>query len=332
MTSIQEVALSAGVSAATVSRALAGKPGVSDRVRAKVVQIASDLDYSISKSAASLTTGRTLTIGLITPDVSRWYFGHLVAAIEKKLSEAGYDILLYDIGSGESRGRFFAKMPLRKRVDAVVALLIPNDHEATVLQSLRVPVAILGASRPGFASLGANDVLTAATAVRHLINLGHQKIGMIGAGNTPEDLVSPRERRAGYLLALSEAGIDFDPQLEQNGDYTALGGERAMDLLLAAPTRPTAVFAQSDEMAIGAMKSIRRHGLSIPTDISIIGIDDHELSDAVGLTTLAQPLADHGSEIARAILGQLSEPGVEVPRIELPTRLIVRETTGPAKP
>ncbi|MBC7518127.1 MAG: LacI family DNA-binding transcriptional regulator [Microbacteriaceae bacterium] len=331
MTKIQEVAAALGVSVATVSRAMSGKPGVSDAVRARVRLLADELNYLPSRSASALATGRTLTIGVVTPYIARWYFGHLISAIESSFTAAGYDLLLYNVSSENARSRFFQTLPVRKRVDALVVLLLPDDNEAAALRTLGIPVATVGSQQEGFISVGIDDVRTAEVAVQHLINLGHRRIAMIGEGFgvVPLQFVAPVDRQIGYYNALRAADIDVNPELEQNGEFTMQGGEEAMNRLLAARERPTAVFAQSDEMAIGALRSIRRHGLSVPGDISIIGIDDHEMSGMVGLTTMAQSLPAMGSSLAQAILEHLENPAAEVsPHTELPTRLVVRETTG----
>ena len=333
-TRIQDVAAALGVSVATVSRTISGKPGVSNEVRARVLATAKELDYTVSRSASGLVTGRTLTIGVVTPYIARWYFGHTVEAIGSVLAGAGYDLLLYDIGSDESRDRFFAKMPAKKRVDALVTLLLPDEKETRVLRELGIPIATAWAARPGIASVSINDVLAAETAVRHLINLGHRSIAMIGEAVDPVPMqyVTPAERRSGYLNAMREAGIEPVPEFEQNGHYTVQGGEEAMNRILASREHPTAVFVQSDEMAFGALRAIRRHGLRVPEDISVIGIDGHELSENFGLTTLAQPLREMGAAMAELLLEQLESPVTEVPpHIEFPTRLVVRETTGPVR-
>lgn len=334
VTKIQEVAAALGVSVATVSRAMSGKPGVSDAVRARVRSLATELNYLPSRSASALATGRTLTIGVVTPYIARWYFGHLISAIESSFTAAGYDLLLYNVSSENSRTRFFQTLPVRKRVDALVVLLLPDDGEATALRTLGIPVATVGSQQEGFISVGIDDVRTAEVAVQHLINLGHRRIAMIGEGFdvVPLQFVAPVDRQIGYYNALRAAGIDVNPELEQNGEFTMQGGEEAMNRLLAARERPTAVFAQSDEMAIGALRSIRRHGLRVPEDISVIGIDDHEMSGMVGLTTMAQSLPAMGSSVAQAILEHIEDPAAEVlPHTELPTRLVVRETTGPVR-
>ncbi|MGW3073441.1 MULTISPECIES: LacI family DNA-binding transcriptional regulator [unclassified Kitasatospora] len=329
--SITDVANATGVSASTVSRALRGREGVSEELRARIVAVAAELGYTASRSASSLASGRTYSIAVLAPYVGRWFFGTVLDAAERVFSTAGYDVVLYNLGSAETRNRFFAELPLRKRVDAVFSMLLPTEDEAERLRSLGIPLAItVGGPRPGFTTVGIDDRASAELAVRHLVNLGHRRIGLIGTRATaPLHWTTPDLRRRAYLDVLADAGIEYDPALEADGEYTVDGGERAMTDLLAARQPPTAVFAESDEMAMGALRALRAHRLLVPDDISIVGFDGHELADVVGLTTVAQPVADHGTEAAGLLLRRLQATDDVPDYLELPTRLIVRNTTAP---
>ncbi|WP_189929401.1 LacI family DNA-binding transcriptional regulator [Streptomyces sulfonofaciens] len=332
--SITDVARATGVSASTVSRALRGRPGVSVEVRARIVEAAAALGYTASRSASSLASGRTFSIGVIVPYVGRWFFGTVVDAAEHVFSAAGYDVLLYNLGSPDARKRFFTKLPVRKRVDAVLSLLVPDDDEADALRSLGVPLAaIVGEPRPGFTVVGIDDRAGAQSAVRHLVNLGHRRIGMISGDSGPQHWTAPVRRRQAYLDVLSDAGLAHDPALEADGGYTVEGGERAMTELLAASRPPTAVFAQSDEMAMGALRALRLHRLRVPDDVSIIGFDNHELADVIGLTTIAQPVAAQGAQAAGLLVRQLEHARLAPPaHVQLPIRLELRDTTAPPNP
>lgn len=332
--SITDVARAAGVSTSTVSRALRGRPGVSDEVRAQIAAVAAQLGYTASRSASSLASGRTFTIGVIAPYIGRWFFGTVLDAAEKVFSAAGYDVLLYNLGTPETRKRFFTRLPVRKRVDAVLSLLIPDEEEAAALRSLDVPLAsTVGGARDGFSVVGIDDHAGATSAVRHLVNLGHRRIGMISGASEPLHWTTPVARRRAYLDVLADAGIEHDPELEADGGYTVEGGEQAMTELLAASRPPTAVFAQSDEMAMGALRALRRHRLRVPDDVSVVGFDDHELAEVIGLTTVAQPVTGQGAEAARLLLERLDAPDAEPPgHVQMPIRLILRETTAPPSP
>jgi DNA-binding LacI/PurR family transcriptional regulator len=166
--------------------------------------------------------------------------------------------------------------------------------------------------------------------VQHLVNLGHRRIALIsGTPGDPMGFTTQFDRRQGYRETLAAAGLPVDPGLDVGGDFTVEGGEIAMAQLLSHPNPPTAVFAESDEMAFGALRTLRRAGLGPPRDISLIGFDDHALADLMELTTIAQPVREQGARAAQLLLDVLDGRSGER-RITLPTRLIVRGTTGPA--
>ena len=335
MTSIKDVARTVGVSTATVSRALRGLPRVSDETRGRVLKAAAELDYVASPSAAGLASGQTRAVGVIVPFVTRWFYGSVIQGAEELLREAGYDLLLYTLaGDKAARHRVFRTHLLRKRVDAVLVLsLTPTDEEVAALARLDRPVAVVGATVDGWASVGIDDGATARIAMRHLIDLGHTRIGYVGGSLEEQlDFAAPMDRLTGYHDAMAAAGLPLDPAWEVVGDFTVRGGLAATRLLLAADPRPTAVFAASDEMAVGAVHAIREAGLRVPEDVSVIGIDDHEMAEFFDLTTVAQPVHEQGQLAATLLLEALDEDvgqRTRPPAIIVPTRLVVRRTTAP---
>ena len=336
MTSIKDVARTVGVSTATVSRALRGLPRVSDETRIRVLRAAAELDYVASPTAASLASGQTRAVGVIVPFVTRWFYASVVQGAEELLREEGYDLLLYNLGGDrEARRRVFRSHLLRKRVDAVLVLsLTPTDEEVRALAKLDRPVAVVGATVPGWASVRIDDNETARIAMQHLLDLGHRRIGYIGGSLEEQlDFAAPLDRLHGYRAAMDCAGIDVVPSWEVIGDFTVRGGLAAMRLLLEADPRPSAVFAASDEMAVGAVHAAREAGLRVPEDISVIGIDDHDMAEFFDLSTVAQPVHQQGQLAARLLLDALAavdeDPSAEPPALTVPTRLIVRHTTAP---
>jgi LacI family transcriptional regulator, repressor for deo operon, udp, cdd, tsx, nupC, and nupG len=326
--SIDEVARRAGVSIATVSRALRGMPDVAVATRERVWTAARELDYVASPFAARLASGHSSTVGVVVPFVNRWFFAELLGAIESVLSGAGYDLLLQNLADVEGRERFFTTLPVRKRVDAVlVASLALTDSEVAALMTLQIPVGVLGTRYPGLFSVRIDDVAAAMLAVQHLLDLGHRRIGLIG-GDTddPMRFTPPLHRRTGYRRALRAAGIPLDPELERLGYFTLAGGEAAMRELLALTRRPTAVFAESDEMAYGAIRAIRRAGLTVPDDVAVIGFDDHATAELLDLSTVRQPVTEQGARLAATLLAALH--GAATPTdVVLDTELVVRGST-----
>ncbi len=329
-TTIAEVAALAGVSTATVSRSLRGLPHVSAETRSRVAEAARSLSYSAAHSASCLRSGLTRTVGVVVPYADRWFFGKVVSGAAPVLRAAGLDLLLYHLGDDAGRDRFFADLPLRGRVDAVLLLSVGTTApESRALRSLDVPIAVVGVDGE-FPSVRIDDEASAARAVRYLVHLGHRDIGLISGGpDVPFGFLTPFQRRGGYLDVLAGAGITAAPDLEADGGFTIAGGERAMCQLLAAPHRPTAVFAESDEMAFGALRALRRAGLRVPRDISVVGFDDHDLAETLDLTTVAQPVPEQGALAAELLLHQLGRGAAPTGGTLLPTRLVIRGSTAP---
>ncbi|PZS32315.1 MAG: LacI family transcriptional regulator [Pseudonocardiales bacterium] len=326
--SIEDVARLAGVSIATVSRALRGLPDVATATRDQVFAAAAELDYIASPFAARLASGRAATVGVVLPFVNRWFFAEVIDTVETALRKAGFDLLLYNLGDEAGRARFFDVMPMRKRVDAVlVASLVLSDEEFDALASLGSPVALLGLERPGFLSVRIDDIQGAYQAVEHLLTLGHRRIGLIG-GDTddPMRFTPPLHRRDGYRDALRDAGIETDPAAEVLGYFTTDGGSAAAEALLALPDRPTALFAESDEMAYGALRTIRRHNLRVPEDIAVIGFDDQAIAELMDLSTIRQPVAEQAVDITARLLAAI-DGDIERTNVVLPTELVVRGST-----
>lgn len=330
--SIVDVARLAGVSVATVSRALRGLPNVSEATRGRVLQAASELEYIASPLAAALVTGRTRSVGVIASAAAPWFFTEAVRGIEGTLRDAGYDVLLHMLPAGERRDQFFAGLPVRRRVDGIVLVgLRLTEPEAQALTGLRVPLVAVAETLPGVHTERIDNRAAGALAVQHLLDLGHTRIGLVGGPLTTsmEDGGAPSARSQGALGALRAAGLE--PVGVEDGGFTPRGGAAAMGRLLAGAHRPGAVFCESDEMAFGALSCLHRSGLRSPEDVSVIGFDDHELAEAFELTTVAQPVAAQSSAAARWLVGVLDAEESEEPAANThEVRLVVRGTTARA--
>jgi LacI family repressor for deo operon, udp, cdd, tsx, nupC, and nupG len=272
-------------------------------------------------------------VGLVVPFVNRWFFAEVIGHVEDALRNSEFDLLLYNLGDATGRSRFFDVMPMRKRVDGVlVASLMLNDAEFDALTDLKRPVGLLGLERPGFVSVRIDDVAAARAAVDHMVAAGHQRIGLIG-GDTddPMAFTPPLRRRDGYRDALRAVGVEPDPQLELLGYFTVDGGRAAARKLLSLPDRPTAIFAESDEMAYGALREIRDAGLRVPQDIAVVGFDDQPLSDLFDLTSIRQPVAAQALDVTTRLLDLIehdTEPPTGSGAVVLPTELITRGSTA----
>jgi LacI family transcriptional regulator, repressor for deo operon, udp, cdd, tsx, nupC, and nupG len=323
---IKDVAKEAGVSTATVSRALRAMQHVNPETRAKILAAAEKLNYAI---ATHNQPKRANSVGIIAPYLSRWYFAKVIQGAEQALSQAGLDLLVYNINQNEDRHRIFQEEYLKGRIDALIAISLPlNEEEMQAIVDLDIPTALVGTGDKRFASIRIDDVAGARTATQHLVNQGHTRIGLIGGmSNDPYKFPVPRHRKKGFLEVLEESGLEFDPYHEVIGDFQAATSVRAMGELLARRNRPTAIFCESDEMAIGAMHAIKHHGLKVPDDISIVGFDNHEMAEYFDLTTIEQPVQMMGEMAAWSIMEKLKKPDSDMPNLMLPTSLIVRNST-----
>jgi len=334
MVGIDEVARHAGVSTATVSRALSGNGHVSPATRLKVEAAADELGYVVSSTASSLASGRMKNIGVVVPFLDRWFFSSVVEGAQKSLLKNGYDLTLYSLtGGGAERRSVFDHFLLRQRVDAVIAISLElTATEVTSLHALGKPLVGVGGPIEGVRTLTIDDVAVARLATEHLLSLGHTRIAHIG-GNKDLDLDFhlPTNRRVGYENALDAAGIKPAAELFMTADFTMRGGYQAAKQLLGNPhDRPTAIFAASDEMAIGTILAAKDLGLIVPRDVSVIGVDDHELADFFGLSTIAQFPQGQGAKAVEILLDQLSPGKHLTPNLNtpMPFELIVRSSTA----
>jgi len=328
---IVEIAGRAGVSPATVSRALRGMHHVNEETRSKIVAAAMELNYPLrSDLIPRELVQRTNRIGVIAPYISRWYFAEAINGIEQSLREAGMDLLLYNFSQVDARQRIFQHKQLRGKVDALIVISMPpTDEEFTSLLSLGIPITTIGFVHEGCTSVAIDDVVGGKVATQHLTGLGHRKIAILsGQRETAYNFDVSDNRTKGYIEALNEVGVEWDPDLEIRGDFNIYTAEIAMNSFLSRKKLPTAIFCHSDEMAFGAMKAIRSKGMRVPEDISVIGFDGHQIAQYVGLTTVSQPPQFEGQVAAASAIAEVADPTLEPKHIVVPLSLVVRETTA----
>ena len=328
---IVEIAEQAGVSPATVSRALRGMHHVNEATRAKIVAAAMELHYPIRPDLIPRElVERTNCIGVIAPYISRWFFSQAINGIEQSLREVGINLLLYNFSQVDARQRIFQQKQLRGKVDALIVVSMPpTDEEFTSLLSLGIPITTIGFTHEGCTSVVIDDFLGGKIATQHLTSLGHREIAILsGQRDTAYNFNVSDNRNAGYVEALHEVGVEWDPDLEIRGDFNIYTSEIAMESFLRRKKLPSAIFCHSDEMAFGALKAIRAKGMRVPEDISVIGFDDHEIAQYIGLTTISQPPQFQGQIAATAATTEIAHPENERKKISVPISLVVRETTA----
>jgi DNA-binding LacI/PurR family transcriptional regulator len=265
--------------------------------------------------------------------MSRWFFGAMLEGLEAVLRDARLDVLLYHVGDVADRQDFFQRLPARRKVDAVVVLAFPVDEQERLrLEMIGTTIVAAGGQVASYPYVCIDDFAAGRQAVDHLLFLGHRRIAMIGAVD-PEEPRYPATtgRFEAYHAALRDAGLPLRDELTVAVDWGGPSGAAAMERLLSLREPPTAVYAHSDEIAVGAMRTLRRAGLRVPEDISLIGIDDHPIAELTDLTTVRQPVREQGVLAGEMVLGLLRGDDVER-AITVPTGLIIRGSTAPPRP
>lgn len=330
-----DVAQKAGVSTATVSRALRDVPGVSARTRARVRAIADELSYVISPEASRLSRGGTGRVAVVVPRLDVWFYSAMLASLETTLFEANLDVLVYQVDGVEQRSRFFHDLPARRKVDALVMIALPLLHdEAERLDLLGVHVVVAGGQLGDYPHVQADDHRVGCVATGHLLGLGHRRVAMIRTSDSAGTaLSSDRERTRGYRDALADAGVAFRDEYLVTVPYGVGAGADGIDRLLALETPPSAVFAYSDEIAISALHRLLAHGLRVPEDVSLIGVDGHPLGETCGLTTVSQSVTGQGRAAGGMVLSLLvGKPLPDGGAVVVPPELLERGSTASPPP
>jgi LacI family transcriptional regulator len=322
------IAAEAGVSLPTVSKVVNGRPDVAPDTRARVERLLGELNYQ----RPGLRRGRRAgLIDLVFNGLDSPWAVEILRGAEEWCSAHGMGAAVSAVRHGNARPASWTSALASHDTDGVI--LITSELTPPQLQQLRqdgLPLVVVDPANlpdPDLPSVGATNWAGGLAATDHLLGLGHRRIAAITG---PADYLCSRARIDGYRSALERAGLPFDPALVRHGDFQHEGGFQRGGELLALPARPTAIFAGSDQQALGVCEAARQRGLRIPQDLSVVGFDDLPAARWVSppLTTIRQPLAEMGRTAAE-MLGDLIE-GIPLRsnRVELTTELIVRESTA----
>ncbi|PRB38945.1 LacI family transcriptional regulator [Arthrobacter sp. MYb23] len=327
---IQDVAVLSGLSICTVSRALRNLPNVSEKAQRQVAEAASKLGYKASAAASRLAGGTTGSVAIVAPTATAWFFAQAVEAAEEVFGDSGYDTVLISLRNKASvRRQFFADLEeLAQRVDGLLLLNVDlTSQEVEALEACGMAVASVGMGNVPWDNVGIDDEHAAWQATQHLLRLGHWDLAVLSSNEHSVVTETPRFR--GFKRALDEHHLTVHPDFVVGTGPSIDDGRRAMTELIARGAKPTAVFAHCDEAAFGALTALREHGLSVPKHVSVIGIDDHPMSWFLGLSTVAQPVADQGAFAANLLCERLlnTEASHQPSNHLLDTKLIERKTT-----
>ncbi|MCE7791413.1 catabolite control protein A [Salipaludibacillus sp. CUR1] len=328
---IYDVAREAGVSMATVSRVVNGNPNVKPTTRKKVLEAIERLGYRPNAVARGLASKRTTTVGVIIPDISSTFFSELARGIEDIATMYKYNIILCNSDQNKEKEIHLINTLLEKQVDGIVFMggEITKEHEETFKNS-PVPIVLSATidDQKEFPSVNIDYKQAAYDAVAALTGQGHKKIAMLSG--TLEDPINGYMKFAGYKKALQDAGLDLNEDLVIIGDYTYDSGLEAMESLLKLDEKPTAIFASTDEMALGVIHGAQDAGFKVPDDFEIIGFDNTRLATMVRptLTTVVQPMYDIGAVSMRLLTKYMNEEEVTDKVVLLPHRVEYRQSTS----
>ncbi|PKW07095.1 transcriptional regulator, LacI family [Streptomyces sp. 1222.5] len=339
MPTMADVARCAGVSVATVSHVLNGTRPVLPHTRQAVLDAVDALGYTPNTLARSLVTSRTRSIGLAVSAISNPYFTEILQGVEAAALEAGYSLLIADPHDDPGHERKVVQLLHERRVDGMIVAPSAEPHDLVgYLGRHTVPTVFLDrlidprVPAPFFDQVCAESAEPTARLVTHLAGLGHRRIGLVAG---LPGLSTTGERIAGYQDGLSAAGLGHDERLLVTGNSESAGAEQATDALLALPDAPTALVTANNAMTIGALRALRRHGLSVPEDIALCCFDDFAWADLFSprLTAVAQPSRELGARAVRMLLDRLTEPSRPSRTVRLPCAFMHRTSCGcPEKP
>ena len=327
-----EVAKEAKVSVATVSRVVNGAGGVSKKLEQRVLRAMKKLHYHPSSLARSLKTQRSMLVGVLVPLLEHPFYSRMASVIEHRLFDFSYRALICNSEEDEERELAYIEMLLRQRVEGIIIDSSARNTQSLIeLRENKIPIVLFDRMFP---DVPCNQVFCdnsqgGFSAMQHLAELGHRRIGVVAAPSYPETL---QRRLRGVREAIAAFGIDDDPELIIIGDTQLFDmGYEAGKHLLSLRQRPTAIFALTDVTALGVMHAAAEIGLRIPHDLSLMGYDDVPFASYTvpQLTTVAQPFVEMGTTAVELLLKQMESPDQEPAKAVLPTRLVVRGSTAP---
>ncbi len=329
MRTIQDVARKAKVSIATVSRVVNNSPHkVNQATRERVLEAIRELDYRPNALAKGLLMKKTMTIGIIIPDISNPYYAEIVRGIQDVADQSGYAVMLQNTDRKQERIINYIYLLREKLADGIIFSggIIHGYETLSALKELRERVVVIGRHEVDFPAVRVDNIGGATQATQHLIDLGHERIGFIGG---PERSTTALDRLTGCKNALAQNSYPIDPSLIKQGNLTPKSGYLAARELLDQKDTPTAIFAANDQMAFGAIKAAKELGMSVPDDLSVVGFDNIPLSSYFKppLTTVEIPMYEVGVTGMKMLIDVISKKSFEKVKF-FKTSLLIRDSTG----
>lgn len=325
---IYDVASLAGLSISTVSRVLNTPGQVNDATRAKVLAAIDQLGFVPKAEARARALQGTRRIGVVTPFFTAPSFVQRMRGMHAALNPTNYELIIYTVDSLSRLKGYLSTLPLTGNLDGLIVMSLPvADEDAERLLRLQLETVLIEYHQPGFSSVEIDDMHGGLMAAQYLVERGHRRIAFIGDIDPPDYAIRPVVSRfEGFRTGLAEAGIDLPEEYVISCEYDQDDSRQGARMLLDLPQPPTAIFAAADIQAIAVMKVARELGLSIPADLALLGFDDLDIADYVGLTTIRQPLDDSGRIAVELLMTRMAVPERPSQHVKLPLSIVQRDT------
>ena len=324
---IRDVAVLAGVSHQTVSRVINDNERVNPETRRRVEAAIKELGYQPNAIARYMAQGHTSTLACISPNLTDYTFASIIEGAETEARNNGFFVITASAPDPSTFNTLINQLINSRRTEGLL-VINPYIDDRNKFLPQEVPIVLIGAHPRDHTSSAVmlDEQGAGRMATEHLLSLGHQSIAVI-TGPLVEDCV--QDRLVGYKMALQNTGIEYNPALVTEGDWSATSGNQAIEDLLSHGHKFTALFAQNDRMAVGAIHALRQHGIRVPEDVSVIGFDDMPLASYFDppLTTIRQDFFCSGCEAVRLMITSLEQPDQPPKQTLLPAELITRQST-----
>ncbi|HEU5098620.1 MAG TPA: LacI family DNA-binding transcriptional regulator [Roseiflexaceae bacterium] len=325
---IYDVAETAGVSISTVSRVLNAPEQVQVDTRTRVLAAIDQLNFVPKAEATARARKGTRRIGVLAPFFTYPSFVQRLRGVANALADSPYEMVIYNVESAVRRDGHLAALPITRRIDGLIVMALPFDSRAAQrLVAHELEVVLVEFAHPLFSSVEIDDQSGGRMVARYLAERGHRRCAFVGDSDVPVySLHTSDERLEGYRQGLIESGLELPEYYVSRAPHAMESARRQAHALLELPVPPTAIFSPSDTQAMGVLKAAREHGLRVPEDLAVVGFDDVDFADYIGLTTVRQPLEESGRVAVDLLQARLADPSRPVQRVSLPLSLVRRDT------
>ncbi len=325
---VYDVAKKAGVSIATVSRVLNNPDKVRPATRDRILQVVDELGFVPKAEAAARARRASRRIGVLAPFFSYASFVQRLRGVATALAGQNYELVIYNVDTSARRDAYLTSLAVTRRLDGLIIMALPFDAPiARRLSSHALESVLIEFSQPDFSSIEIDNYQGGRLAAEYLLSQDHRRFGFIGDTDLPTYAIHTSDwRLEGYRQALEQGGVQLPNDCIALAPFGLETAHAAALRLLEQPEPPTAIFCASDTMAMGALKAARERGLRVPEDLAIIGFDDIDMSDYIGLTTIRQNLEESGRVAVELLLSRLADRSRSVQHIHLPLELVKRQT------